>query len=110
MTVTQLGLGLLRLSGYIIGDREDGTFVASGKGASTLVSFVDHQTGDHPELSDKAIVAFLVAHAGARTERAMLITDKYAPYGIYAKERANPNTLFIARERLQDFVDAIALG
>ncbi len=110
MTVTELGLGLLRLAGYVVRDRDDTTYLASGHGGTTLVYCVDHEIGDYPELSERAIAAFLVAYASARTERAMLITDKYGPYAIYAKERANPNTLFISRERLQGFVDAVALG
>lgn len=110
MTVTEFGLGLLRFSDYVVSERDDGTYLASGHGASTLVYFVDHEVGDYPELSERSIAAFLVAYASARTDRAMLITDKYAPYSVYAKERANPDTVFVARERLQDFADAIALG
>lgn len=110
MTLSELGVGLLRLSNYNLTDRSDGTYVAAGHGTSTLVSFVDHQPGDHPELAEAAVRTFLVTFATARTERGMLITDKYGPYLIYQKERANPDTLFVTRERLQDFVDAIALS
>ncbi len=110
MTATDLGLGLLRLTGYDLRERADGTYVASGHGTSTLVTFVDHNAGDYPELSERAVNAFLIACSLSSTERGLLITDKYGPYLIYRKERANPDTIFVARERLQDFVDAIALS
>ncbi|MCP3995720.1 MAG: hypothetical protein GY722_11730 [bacterium] len=110
MSVSELGLGLLRLAGYDLTDRPDGTYLAAGHGTSTLVSCVDHRPGDHPELDEGAVRTFLVNFATARAERALLITDKYGPYLIYRKERANPDTLFVARERLQDFVDTIAIS
>lgn len=110
MTVAELGRGLLDMAGYLVSARADGTYVASGKATSTFVSFVEHKAGDHPELSHQAVVRFLVAFARARTERGMLITDKYGPYEIYKKERSNPDCYFITRERLQGFVDSVALG
>ncbi|MDJ0962318.1 MAG: hypothetical protein QNJ88_16850 [Acidimicrobiia bacterium] len=110
MTVAELGIGLLRYSGYNLSERGDGTFVAAGNGGTTLVSFVNHEAGDYPELTESMVTSFLVAYGSARTERGLLISDKYGPYLIYQKERANPNTVFVARERLQDFVDAVALA
>ncbi|MCP4308279.1 MAG: hypothetical protein GY788_26055 [bacterium] len=110
MTVCELGRGLLDLAGYSLTDRGDGTWVASGKGTSTFVQCVSHVAGDYPELSHGAVAAFLVAFARARTERGMLITDKFGPYEIYMKERANPDCVFVTRERFQGFVDAIALS
>jgi hypothetical protein len=108
MTATELALGLLRLSGYQVTERSDG-YQAVGHGATLLVGTVDHEPGDHPELTEKAVNSFLIAFAGARTDRALLITDKYGPYLIYQKERANPKAVFITRERLQGFVDAVAV-
>ena len=110
MTVSDLGLGLLRLAGYDLKKRRDGSFVATGHGFTTYVSFVPHEAGEHPELSESAIARFLVAQVSAHTERGLLMTDKYGPYLIYQKERANPDLLFVTRERLQDFVDTIAVS
>lgn len=110
MSIAQLGRGLLELAGYAVSEREQDSVIASGKGTSTFVQFVDHQAGDHPELSHQAIVAFLVAYASARTEMGLLITDKFGPYEVYQKERANPDVRFVTRERLQGFVDSIALS
>lgn len=109
MTVSQLGLGLLRLSGYDITDRGNGSYLAIGHGSTTLVQIIDHVPGEYPELAEAAVTSFLIAYAGARTERGLLITDKYGPYVIYQKERANPDVMFVVRERLQDFVDAVAV-
>ncbi|MDJ0664001.1 MAG: hypothetical protein QNJ75_05535 [Acidimicrobiia bacterium] len=108
MTATDLGLGLLRLSGYQVTETRDG-YRAEGHDATIHVVIVDHEPGDHPELTEKAVTSFLVGFAGARTQRAMLITDKYGPYMIYQKERANPKAVFVTRERLQGFVDAVAV-
>ncbi len=110
MSVTELGRGLLQLAGYVIADRDENSLIASGKGTSTFVRFLDHTPGDYPELSHQAIAAFLVACARARTERGLLITDKFGPYEIYKKERANPDIRFVTRERLQGFVDSVALS
>lgn len=110
MTATQLGVGLLRLSGYEVSERKDGTYLAIGHGTTTLVKIVDHQAGEYPELAEAAVTSFLIAFASARTERGLLLTDKYGPYMIYQKERANPDAMFIVRERLQDFIDAVAVA
>ena len=109
MTATDLGVGLLRLSGYDVSTRGNGSYVATGHGTTTLVTTVDHVAGEHPELAEDAVTSFLIAYGSARTERGLLITDKYGPYVIYQKERANPKTVFVTRERLQDFVDAVAV-
>ena len=110
MTVTQLGLGLLEMAGYTLASRTDSTHVATGGGIATYVAFVDHELGTYPELEAIAINEFLVGFANARTDRGLLITDKFGPYEIYEKERANPRCHFITRERLQGFVDSIALS
>jgi hypothetical protein len=110
MTATQLGLGLLELAGYTLNGRGESTYVASGGGTTTFVAFVDHESGTYPELETAAITEFLVGYANARTDRGLLITDKFGPYEIYEKERANPRCHFITRERLQGFVDSIALS
>lgn len=110
MGVEDLGLGLLELAGYSLRDRGDGTFVASGGGTTSYVAFVPHQAGSYPELEAAAINQFLVGFSMARTDRGLLITDKFGPYAVYEKERSNPSCRFITRERIQSFVDSIALG
>jgi hypothetical protein len=110
MTATQLGLGLLELAGYTVQPRPDDRYLAAGGGRTTYVAFLDHEPGSYPEMEEQVMSEFLVGFASARTDRGLLITDKYGPYGIYEKERANPRCHFITRERMQAFVDSIALS
>ena len=110
MTASQLGLGLLEIAGYTVTSRPDGRYLALGGGRTTYLAFLDHEPGSYPELEEHAIREFLVGFASAGTERGLLITDKYGSYGIYEKERANPRCHFITRERIQGFVDSIALS
>jgi hypothetical protein len=108
--MTHFAPGLLRLAGYRLSQRGEGSYLAIGGGSSTYVEVVGHEPGDHPELPESRINSFLFAYAGSRSDHGLMMTDKYGPYAIYAKERANPRCHFITRERLQSFVDAIALG
>ena len=110
MGVEELGLGLLELAGYSLRDRGDGTYVATGGGTTSYVAFVPHQADSYPELETSAINQFLVGFSMARTDRGLLFTDKFGPYAVYEKERSNPSCRFITRERLQSFVDSIALS
>jgi hypothetical protein len=110
MTVTELGRGLLEIAGYELTKRNESTYLATGGGTSTYVAFVDHHPDSYPELEATAITEFLVGFANARTDRGLLITDKFGPYEIYEKEKANPRAHFITRERLQAFVDSIAVS
>jgi len=110
MSASELGLGLLEISGYRLTKQSEDTYLAAGGGLTTFVRFVDHEIGSYPELEGSDITEFLVGFTGAHTDRALLITDKYGPYEIYAKERANPRCHFITRERMQAFVDSIALS
>jgi hypothetical protein len=109
MTMAALGPGLLRLAGYQLTKRDEGIYVAIGGGNSTYVEVVAHEQGDYPELDESRITSFLIAFARSHTDRGLLLTDKYRPYEIFDKERANPRCRFVTRERLQMFVDTIAL-
>lgn len=110
MTASELGMGLLELTGHALTKRPDNTYTASGGGLTTYVRFVDHEPGGYPELEAHEMTEFLVGFASAHTDRALLITDKFGPYEVYGKERANPRCHFITRERMQAFVDSIALS
>ncbi len=110
MSMTDLATGLLQLTGYTLNSRDNGSYMAIGHGATTLVSVVAHEPGEHPELAEAAVDSFLIAKASARADRGLLLTDKYGPYMIYRKERADSDVLFVVRERLQAFVDAIAVS
>jgi hypothetical protein len=110
MSMAQFAPALLRLAGYELTERTDTTFTAYGGGGATYVEVIAHQPGEYPELEERRISSFLIGFADSRTDRGLLLTDKYGPYEIYRRERANPRCAFITRERLQEFVDTIALG
>lgn len=103
--------GLLRLFGYTIEPGSDPTsYVASKGGTRTYVREVPHDSGGYPEIGEKAMRSFLVEFLERKTDRGMLVSDKYAPFGIYEMERNEPRIRFVTRERLQKFVDSLALG
>jgi hypothetical protein len=110
MKASQLAIGLLEIAGYTLVARNETCYIATGGGQSTLVFLVDHVPGSYPELGRHEMAEFLVEFASAHTDRGLLVTDKYGPYDMYEKERANPRCHFITRERMQAFVDSIALG
>jgi len=107
-----LSLALLRIGGYQVSPIPGGTtntHFAQKAGSTALVVVHEHQTGEHPELSEQAVNGFVIAVAQNNPQRALLITDMFSPYMIYEKERSDPRCRFITRERLQPFVDSFAL-
>jgi hypothetical protein len=71
---------------------------------------IPHKADTHPELDEGDIRTFLVAAASARTDKAILVTAKYAPFSIYALEKANPDIRFISRERIQEFITQLTMS
>jgi hypothetical protein len=110
VTMAELGPGLLRLAGYRLTERDDGSLLAIGAGNTVYVDVIAHQEGEYPELEERRLTSFIISFARSHADRGLLLTDKYGPYEVYEKERANPKCHFITRERMQGFVDAIALG
>ncbi len=108
-SLTEFSLALLKIGGYQVVPRTDDSYLAQKAGDTALIVVSEHSEGDHPELSEQAVNAFVIAVAQTSPERALLITDKYCPYIVYEKERSDPRCRFITRERLQPFVDSFAL-
>lgn len=112
-TAAQAGdlvLGILRLTGATITARDEHTHDALIGGRRTLIRLVPHRPGDHPELNDADVRRFAADFVSSGAERALLITEKYSPFEVYERERRNPRARYITRERVQHFVDALALG
>lgn len=119
VSLHDLALSLLRIGGYEVAVGRAGVsmpdsgtaelYIARKAGFETLVVIVPHASGEHPELSERAVNAFVIAVAQQNPQRALLITDKFGPYLVYEKERSDPRCRFITRERLQAFVDSFAL-
>jgi hypothetical protein len=119
MSLEDLVLGLLRLSGYdvhvgrtgmsdIQGGRA-GVYGLTRDGKSTMLLILSHDDGSHPELDDSVLAKFAIGLAQSSDDRAILVTDKYSPYSMYEREKRDPRCTFITRERLQAFVDSFGL-
>ncbi len=102
--------GLLRTAGYDVAVSADGTGTARKSGKTTFVQFVDHAPGSHPELDEGSVDAFVMKFMSSGADRGMLFTPKFGPYVIYEKERRNDKVKYMTRERLQAFVDSVAMG
>lgn len=102
--------GMLRQSGYDVTLAGDGTGTARRSGATTFLQFVEHEAGAYPELAEAAIDSFVRKFIASGAERGMLFTPKFGPYAIYERERRNDKIKFMTRERLQAFVDSVAMG
>lgn len=123
MELTDLVLGLLRVSGYDVHVGRSGmsglTGIRDGKadlygltrdGKSTTLVILTHEDGSHPELSDSVLASFGAQMAQMRTDQALLVTDKYSPYSMYEREQRDKRTVYVTRERLQAFVDSFLLS
>lgn len=109
VSLSDLTLSLLKIGGYSVTPRSGDSYLAQKAGAISLVVVQEHQAGEHPELSEQAVNAFVIAVAQTNPQRALMVTDKFSPYMVYEKERSDPRCRFITRERLQPFVDSFAL-
>lgn len=104
-------LGLLRLFGYTVAATpEPHIYMASKAGETTLVVADPYKAGDYPEVEEATIRAFSGRFSMSGASRAVFVSEKYAPFMIYALERNEPRIRFITRERLQEFIDLMALG
>ncbi|MCL1594911.1 MAG: restriction endonuclease [Actinomycetia bacterium] len=120
MSLEDLVLGLLRISGYDVHVGRQGFTISADhgrsaiygltrNGQSTVLVTLMHEEGSHPELSEKALSEFAVGVAQLNPDQAILVTDKYSPYSMYEMEKANKRLVFITRERLQAFVDSFGI-
>ncbi len=111
MTAGDLVVGLLRMTGHTLTAGADADTVFATKGGErTLVRIIDHLPDDHPELSEKEVNRFMVDFGSSGASRGLLVTDKYAPFMVYERERRERRVRFLSRERLQHFVDAVAVA
>ena len=107
----ELVLALLRLFGYGVSEQAyPGSYMAIKDGLSTYILTEAYKPGQHPELEEEVIRRFLADFSSSGAERGILITDKYSPFMIHEIESNQPKVRFITRERVQVFVDSMALG
>ena len=111
MSAGELVVALLELVGYsVVPAERESTFFATKGGIRTYLRVVPHEAGDHLEVDERVIDEFFVDFASSGADRGLLVSDKYGPFVIHSRERREPRVRFVTRERLQHFVDALALG
>ncbi|MBT8216917.1 MAG: hypothetical protein HKN74_07325 [Acidimicrobiia bacterium] len=108
-----LVVGLLKLGGFTVTgptatDAYD-TYVASNPSGRTFIATEAYDSSAYPELAEKVINRFMVDFEQSGTQRGLFVTDKFGPFLVYEKERREPRVRFVTRERLQQFVDSMAL-
>lgn len=104
-------IALLRMFGYGVTEQaQPGSYMAVKDGISTYIATDEYRKGDHPELDESVIRKFLADFGASAADRGMLISDKYAPFSIHEIEARQPKVRFITRERVQRFIDSMALG
>lgn len=105
-----IAVGVMRIAGYAVSERRPATYEASRAGQRVFVRTVEHEQTDHPELQQSDIDRFVVDFMSSGSDRGLLITEKFSPFEVYDRERREPRMRFVTRERLQAFVDALAVG
>jgi hypothetical protein len=107
----ELMLGLLRMFGYTVTEQAlPGSYLAVKDGQSTFVYADTHEPGEALEVEESVIRRFLADFATSGADRGMLLSEKYAPFSIHEIENRQPKVRFITRERIQRFIDGMALG
>ena len=110
MTITQLIIALFESTGYAVSlGSVPGTYDASRGVVRTFLTIVDHKKGAYPELAEEAVDSFVIRFMSSGADRGLLFTDKYGPFSVYDKEKRESRIRFITRERLQAFVDSVAM-
>ena len=110
MTAGELVRGTLSLFGYQIAPGiDEAVSFASKAGQRTLVREDRYEPGGYPEVEEEQLRSFIIEFAGSGAGRGVFVSDRYGPFGVHQLERREPRVRFITRERLQKFVDAMAV-
>lgn len=106
----ELILALLEMFGYEVNPQVDGTFIAIKDNARTFIRAEPHIPGTYPEIDEQLVQKFIVEFGTAGAARGLFISDKLGPFMIHDVEATNPRIRFVTRERIQRFIDSMALG
>ncbi len=111
MSAGDLVTGMLSLVGYQVsaGPNPD-TYYATKGGERTYIAHDPYKAGGHPEVDESTIRKFVFEFSSSGAARGLLVSEKYAPFGIYDWEKREPRVRFVTRERLQRMVESLALG
>jgi hypothetical protein len=97
--------------GYSVSEHSTpNTYMVIKGGLSTYILTQPHVRGSHPELEENVIKRFIGEYGSSGADRGLLITGKYSPFSIHEVEARMPNVRFVTRERLQGFIELMALG
>jgi hypothetical protein len=111
ISAPDLVLALLRMFGYRVTEQASpGSYMVIKDGLSTYLLTEPHREGEHPELSEPVVKRFLAEFGSSGADRGLLVTGKYSPFMIHEVEARQPNIKCITRERIQGFIDRMALG
>lgn len=111
MAAGEMVTGILTLFGYSVSPGPaPGTYTASRAGSSTFIMVDPYEPGDYPQVEDRIIRSFVLSYEQSGQDRGMLVSEKFAPFSIYDRERRDPRIRFVTRERLQKFVDSMSLA
>jgi len=104
-------LALLKMFGYRVTEQaDDNSYMAIKDGVSTYILAEPHVKGGHPELDEAVINRFIATYGACGADRGLLLTGKYGPFLVNEIEMRQPNVRFITRERVQAFIERMALG
>lgn len=110
MSSGELVRTMLALFGYSVsGGEKPNTYFSDKGGQRTYIREEPHESGGYPELEEGSMTQFIFDFTSSGADRGLLVTDKYGPFEVYERERREPRVRFVTRERLQKFVDALAL-
>ncbi len=111
VSAPELVLALLRMFGYRVTEQASpGSYMVVKDGLSTYILAEPHRPGEHPELGESTCKRFIAEFGSSGADRGLLLTGKYSPFMIHDIEARQPNIRFITRERIQGFIDWMALG
>jgi hypothetical protein len=110
VSAPELILALLRMFGYSVTQQADETYIATKGGLSTYILTEPHVKGSHPELAEPVIHRFIAGFGSSGADRGLLLSGKYGPFMVNEIEARQPNVRFITRERMQGFIERMALG
>lgn len=111
MTGPDFVLALLRMFGYGVSEQaQPNSFMGVKDGQSVYILTDAYSPGEYPELDEGVVRRFLADFNSSGADRGMLISDKYGPFMINEIETHQPKVRFITRERIQSFIDSMALG
>lgn len=111
MSAAELVRGMLSLFGYRVTEGlAPGTWFAEKAGRRTLIREDPGEGSPHPETDEETVRRFVVEFVSSGADEGLFVSGKFAPFAIYDIERREPRIRFLGRERLQRFVDSLALA